>query len=261
MEKLLHFCSHTNCVPQRFNIRDRQAIDAVKAAVSKPKTPGFCLIECEFPPLAALNKLGDGSLQSANQVDDANLAFGVQLARSLSVVPFAPTVTLLASTAASQRLVQKAQKTYPLVHPLQQGLPSPINKSSVLVLVAPSSTRDYSLAQEMVQEYGATVILVNGLAKTPKSVSGQATMAYYLKPLTYNSQVAGYLVRRYPQAWTTLSSFALSSGRKRTTTVLQTATDADILVPGTNTPDLRAAVRAVQQYVDQQAMAARRGFS
>ena len=49
--------------------RDRQAIDGVKAAISSPKTPSFPLIECEFPPLQALNKLGDGSLRSAAEVD------------------------------------------------------------------------------------------------------------------------------------------------------------------------------------------------
>jgi hypothetical protein len=50
--------------------RDKQAIDSIKAAISNPKNPSFPLIECEFPPLAELNKLGDGSLRSANQVDD-----------------------------------------------------------------------------------------------------------------------------------------------------------------------------------------------
>lgn len=52
------------------NRRDNQANEAIQAAIAKPKTPGFPLIECEFPPLAELNKLGDGSLRSANLVDD-----------------------------------------------------------------------------------------------------------------------------------------------------------------------------------------------
>ena len=45
-------------------------MNSIKAAIEKPKTPSFPLIECEFPPLESLNKLGDGSLRSANQVDD-----------------------------------------------------------------------------------------------------------------------------------------------------------------------------------------------
>jgi hypothetical protein len=53
-----------------YNNSDKQAIEAVKAAIKNPKIPSFPLIECEFPPLADQNKLGDGSLRSANQVDD-----------------------------------------------------------------------------------------------------------------------------------------------------------------------------------------------
>ena len=54
-------------------LRDKQAIESIKAAINKPKTPSFPLIECEFPPLAALNKLGDGSRSSSNQVDDVRI--------------------------------------------------------------------------------------------------------------------------------------------------------------------------------------------
>lgn len=75
-------------------------------------------------------------------------------------------------------------------------------------------------------------------------------MAYYVKPLTYNSQVAGYLLRSYPSPWTTVDA--------TTDAVLGTATDAQILVPDTNTPDLRASVKSVQQAVDARAIAARR---
>lgn len=55
--------------------RDKQAIDSIKAAINKPRKPSFPLIECEFPPLAELNKLGDGSLRSADQVDDVSAFF------------------------------------------------------------------------------------------------------------------------------------------------------------------------------------------
>jgi hypothetical protein len=64
-------------------------------------------------------------------------------------------------------------------------------------------------------------------------------MAYYLKPLTYNSRVAGYLIRSYPSSWTVLDSFSKE--------VLATFTDNDILVKGTNTPDLRDSVRLIQK--------------
>ena len=83
-----------------------------------------------------------------------------------------------------------------------------------------------------------------------KSIPAQATMAYYNKPLTYNSQVVGYLLRAYPGPWTTIDVVSKA--------VLGTATDDEILVPKTNTPDLRASVKLVQSAVDTRAIAARK---
>jgi len=74
-------------------------------------------------------------------------------------------------------------------------------------------------------------------------------MAYFLKPLTYNSQVSGYLVRSWPSQWTTIDA----TSKK----ILGTFDDSDILVAGTNTPDLREAVRQVQKSVDERAIRAR----
>lgn len=82
-----------------------------------------------------------------------------------------------------------------------------------------------------------------------KSVPGKATMAYYVKPLTYNSQVAGYLIRSYPGKWTVFDA----TSRK----VLGAFADEEILVDGTNTPDLRESGRLVQKSVDERAIKAR----
>jgi hypothetical protein len=73
-------------------------------------------------------------------------------------------------------------------------------------------------------------------------------MAYFLKPLTYNSQVAGFLVRSYPSQWTVLDAQSA---------VLGTFSDDQILVPKTNTPDLRASVKLVQKSADEKAIRAR----
>jgi len=70
-------------------------------------------------------------------------------------------------------------------------------------------------------------------------------MAYYLKPLTYNSQIAGYLIRQYPNAWTVFDT---------TNQVLGSFTDGEILVDKTNTPDLRNSVRLAQKNVDEKAI-------
>ena len=75
-------------------------------------------------------------------------------------------------------------------------------------------------------------------------------MAYYQKPLTYNSQVVGYLMRQYPNDWATIDLVSKE--------VLGSFSDKEILVPGTNTPDLRESGKLVQRSVDQRAIAARK---
>lgn len=76
-------------------------------------------------------------------------------------------------------------------------------------------------------------------------------MGYFLKPLTYNSQVVGFLTRSYPGKWTTLDAM--------TKEVLATFNDDTILVRGTNTPDLRESGKLVQKSVDDRAIKARQG--
>ena len=80
-------------------------------------------------------------------------------------------------------------------------------------------------------------------------------MAYFLKPLTYNSQIAGYLTRTYPDPWTVVE--APTSQKAGASSVLETFVDTEILVPGTNTPDLRASVRLVQKAADERAIQSR----
>ena len=72
-------------IPSSAADRDRRAIESVKAAIAKPKSPSFPLVECEFPPLAELNKLGDGSMRSAQLVDDVRTvcdSLAIKTARS-----------------------------------------------------------------------------------------------------------------------------------------------------------------------------------
>jgi hypothetical protein len=220
--------------------------------------------------VASLNKLGDGSLRSANDVDDANLATAKMIVQSLSpIIPglLGPAVWLLTSSAAGGASFQRKAATAGNnvgssmnnnVHCLRDGLPTVKSSRDICVLVAPCNSADYSAAQQLASN-GNPVVLVNGLAKDPKSVSGAATMAYFLKPLTYNSCIAGYLIRSYPGPWTVVESVGGSGTTAATakTIRLQTFTDAEILVPGTNTPDLRAAVRLVQKAVDERAIRAR----
>jgi len=235
-------------VPSSSSDRDSIAFGAIKNAINEPKTPGFGLIECEFPPVASLNKLGDGSLRSANEVDKANLKFSQSLISSISLPFIGPKVWLLTSAAASSGFEKaaKSSKSY-VSHSLRNGKPD-VAAADICVLVGPSARNDYLMAQQLARECKA-VVLVNGYAKDQKSVPGSATMAYYLKPLTYNSQVVGYLTRAYPGDWATIDAV--------TKKALASFDDSQILVKGTNTPDLRESGRLVQKSVDERAIQAR----
>jgi len=212
-----------------------------------PKNKGCPLIECEFPPLGALNKLGDGSMRSAMEVDTANLAFGKKLIQGISLPLIGPKVCLLTSSAASAAFAQKAKALgASSCVSLREGAPQGLTKDVICVLIAPSTKTDYETAKTLAQVNGNKVVIVNGFAKDPRSIPGEATMAYFLKPLTYNSQVAGYLIREWPNAWSTVDA--------TTKAVLQQSDDATILVSGTNTPDLRESGRLIQQSYGEQAM-------
>lgn len=241
-------------IPSSPAARDDQAINAIKASIKSPRNPTMPLIECEFPALQALNKLGDGSLRSVLEVEDANLSFVEKLLKSISPISFlGPKTWLLVGSAASNSLLRKsentAKKCRSIVHSLKDGLPE-VEKGDVCVLITPSTKRDYDDASRIASDgIAAAVILQNGFAKDAKSVPSSATMAYFLKPLTYNSQVAGYLIRQYPGKWTTIDAASKN--------VLGEFDDEDILVRKTNTPDLRESVRRVQKSADERAIKAR----
>ncbi len=74
-------------------------------------------------------------------------------------------------------------------------------------------------------------------------------MAYFLKPLTYNSQIAGFLIRIFPNDWLVCDAVSKE--------ILGTFSDDEIRVKNTNTPDLRASGKLVQSSVNERAILAR----
>lgn len=169
-------------------------------------------------------------------------------------------VYLVMSTSASNSLMNKVQTKMKksgggatTVIALRDGLPENVGttKNNVFLFLTPSSQRDYQTARSLVEETGCPTVVVNASFKDQKSIPPNATMAYFLKPLTYNSQVAGYLIRAYPSLWTVLDS--------QSKAVLGAFTDTQILVDRTNTPDLRQSGRLVQKAVDERAIRARGG--
>jgi len=244
----------SSSVPKSPAARDNQAIGSIKAALASPRNPSFRLVEAEFPVLAALNKLGDGSLRSAKEAEAANLQFALKLAKSIAIPLLGPRVYIVTSSAASSSfsasVAKKAGGSISVVS-LKDGLPESFGETDVVIFLTPSTNADYRTAESIATSRTVGgVIIVNGYAKDAKSVKQEATMAYFYKPLTYNSQVAGYLVREYPSKWTAVDAVTNSN--------LGTFTDEEILVTKTNTPDLRASVKLVQKSFDERAIDARR---
>jgi hypothetical protein len=122
--------------------------------------------------LDALNKLGDGSLQSSILVDDANLRFCQQLLQALgSPLNFGKTgaTWLVLSSTATNRLTLAAQKICRQVYSLksgqsQQQQDAKPRKSDVCIVLSPSVSADYEAAHRLATD-GVKVVLVNGLAK------------------------------------------------------------------------------------------------
>ena len=247
-------------IPPSTDARDKVAVESCKKAVNNPRVSDFPLIELEFPALAALNKLGDGSLRSTKDAEDANIAFVGKLAKGISPSfnPFAGDsgrVSIALSTSSTNSFRSKLEKAAKnsgaaIVSTSSTSLEDEVGTDGICIFVTPAARGDYMAAQKLAQS-GAVkaVVLVNAFAKDPKSVPGGATMAFFLKPLTYNSQIAGYLIRSYPSAWTVLDATSKA--------VLGTFSDEEILVKNTNTPDLRDSGRMVQRSVDERAIAAR----
>lgn len=247
-------------IPTSPTDRDVAAIASIRAAISRPRVPSLPLIECEFPSLTSLNKLGDGSLRSSLEAEEANIAFVAKLVRGISspIPLLGPRVCVVTSSSASVSLTEKIRKRVggaASVYSLKMGDAS--NKDGgggkkkgnmCYIFITPSSKSDYRTAIDQA-EAGYPTILVNGSFKDLKTIPGSATMAYFNKPLTYNSAVAGYLIRLYPGPWTVLDA--------QTKAVLGSFTDEVILVEGTNTPDLRESGRMVQKSVDNRAIEAR----
>jgi len=153
-------------IPKNGADRDSQAIDAVKAALGNAKAN---LIECEFPVLEQLNKLGDGSLRSAKIAEEANLNFVAKLVKSLKPIPLiGPPLLLLSSSSSSNSFSASVQDVASKLGvgflSLREGdISEKLDGKTVLVFVNPSSSTDYNLARKASSK--TKTLLINGFAK------------------------------------------------------------------------------------------------
>ncbi|CAM9498462.1 unnamed protein product [Chrysoparadoxa australica] len=175
--------------PKDFKAIHSQAIGAVQAGLSK----GLDRLEVEFPPLASLNKMGDGSAKNRGLMLKSNCDFVKKLAGSLALTR---KVWLIACDASGLQELQRLSVT---------ALPGRIEVSSlrdadvcrgdVAVVLAPADVEQWKQAKRLSTEAGAKVVICNGLFN-----AGYSTFetAYYFKPISS----WGYLLRQYPQDWT-----------------------------------------------------------
>lgn len=153
-------------IPTSPSARDNDAISSIKSAIGKPRNTSCKLIECEFPALQQINKLGDGSLRSSIEAEDANVSFVNKLVGALAIPFLGPEVTVVLSSSASNALINKVQKKIKgaTLFSLKDGIPQMADKKGVYVFLTPSSPKDYQAAKTLA-EYGCTAVLVNGLFK------------------------------------------------------------------------------------------------
>jgi hypothetical protein len=155
--------------PTSTTIRDNAAINAIKSAIQNPRTKNYPLVESEFPVLANLNKLGDGSLRSATEAEDANIAFVAKLCSKVGNPLFGPKVNLIISSSASRSFIDKVQKkvkgvTICSVKDIASSSSSVTSSGVVCVFLTPSSKTDYQEARKLA-EGGCSTVIVNGLFK------------------------------------------------------------------------------------------------
>ena len=159
--------SGTAKIPSSQSERDNAAIASIKSAISNPRKKSFPLIECEFPALSALNKLGDGSLRSSLEAEDANVAFVNKLVGGISTPFFGPSISLVISSSSSNAFINKVQKKVKgaTLISLKDGIPGILEKKdNVCIFLTPSSPKDYQAARTLA-EYGRATVLVNGSFK------------------------------------------------------------------------------------------------
>mmetsp|Transcript_19709 Transcript_19709/g.39404 ORF Transcript_19709/g.39404 Transcript_19709/m.39404 type:complete len:248 (-) Transcript_19709:37-780(-) len=228
----LQFGGGSSPVPRTQAAVTQQAVRAVQAAIKSGPSPGG-LIEVEFPASQQLSKA------ESKEAEDVNVDFAKSLIDALSV-PFigAGPCRLVLPTSASRRLKSSCNA---------KRVRSVDSSDAIQIFLCPSSPREYADAAD--RSALSPTIIINGLAKNPKSVSDAALNAFYLKPLTYNSCVVGFLYRCYPRPWLAVDD---------TSAVLREFEDRDIRVKGTSTPDLREAVKLCSKAWDDRAIAARR---
>jgi hypothetical protein len=180
-------------VPRTYDEIHEQSFLAVEAALRQ----GARRIEVEFPPITQVNRLSDGSASSQALVRRANVAYAAKAAARLEPPAPGRLLLLCGDSATLSELGRAALPPRADAGLLRDFDAAAVGPRDLAIVVTPADARQWAAAAQAAAAVPAVVL--NGACNN--GWPGFET-AYYLRPMTFNSGVCGYVVRQFPAAWT-----------------------------------------------------------
>lgn len=164
-------------LPREYKSIYASAVEGVQAAMCD----GVSGVEIDFPPLANVNALSDGSAKSERQVHEANAVAAASMMRALG--PSTKNLCVIGCSRGARSALRDACDS---VLDLRDDVPA----DAVVICVQPTAEEQWDAVAAL---RCRCVIVLNGLLN-----NGRLPHAYYYKPMTAFSQITGGVVRRYP---------------------------------------------------------------
>ncbi|CBJ27451.1 conserved unknown protein [Ectocarpus siliculosus] len=206
--------------PANYDAIAAQAIAAVQAGLKS----GEKAMEVEFPPLASLNKINDGSAKNRRLARENTLSFAKKLVGAIGKSKKAYVVCCQPGAKADFGIGVRGAADVRDIN--AKNLP-PAKAGDVVVVVTPADQGQWKLAKKMAET--TTVVIVNGVF-----VNGYVPFepVYYFKPISG----WGSVVRQYPGPFT---AYLANSNKV-------VPCDAGLVKQGDiRRPDLRSAANAL----------------
>jgi hypothetical protein len=183
-------------VPTSYDEIHAQAI----ASVAEGLKAGKRRLEVEFPPIAQTNKISDGSASSQATVRRANVAFNAKVAAALS--KSAARVLVLCEDAATlQEMLRAVLPSNAVCALIKDATSVGPRKGDIILSCQPANSKSWIASAQLESE--APVVVLNGFQYNGYKAFD---MAYYLKPMTFNSGICGYCIRSFPYDWVVWSA-------------------------------------------------------
>ena len=183
-------------VPSSYDEIHAQAIASVTAGLQA----GRRRLEVEFPPIAQTNKISDGSASSQATVRRANVAFNAKVCAALS--PSASRVLVLCEDSSTlQEMSRAALPANAVCALIKDAATVGPRQGDVILSCQPADSKSWMASAQL--ESQAPVVVLNGFQYNGYKAFD---MAYYLKPMTFNSGICGYCIRQFPNDWVVWSA-------------------------------------------------------